>query len=100
MFIYWKYLPQKYAKIFLNFTGGQWVGNFSKNNCTDPKVLSKNLQPNIEDLRIEEIRIKTFERRIYLNSTLATKVLQWNTIPFELGTCFEMTLPDDIKDKG
>ena len=59
-----------------------------------------NLQPTIEDLKIERIRIKTFARRLYLNSTFATKTLHWNTFPFKLGTCFEMTLPDYIKDEG
>ena len=35
-----------------------------------------------------------------MNSTFATKTLHWNTIPLKSGTCFEMTLPDDIKDEG
>ena len=86
--------------MFLPLTAGQWVGKSNDPNCTDPKVLSKNLQPTIEDLRIKRIRIKTFERRIYMNSTFATKTLHWNTIPLKSGTCFEMTLPDDIKDEG
>ena len=81
-------------------TLGQWIGKSNNTNCTDPKILYKDVTPKFEDLNVKLVRIKTFKRKIYLNSTLDIRTLTWNLTQIELRECFELTMPDHIRDEG
>ena len=82
------------------FTTGQWVGKNNNSNCKDPKILYKTLMPKIEDLNIEWVQFKTFKRILKLETTQAIKLLHWNKIYLESMICFELTIPDDIRNEG
>ena len=82
------------------FTAGQWIGKNNNSNCSDPKILYNTLIPKIEDLNIKWVRFKTFKRTLKLNSTQAIELLHWNKIYLESMICFELTIPDDIRNEG
>ena len=77
---------------------GQWVGNNGNSNCSDPKNLMSNLMPTPYDLKIESIKIKTFDGTINLNSSEAMDVLDWNMVNLETESlaCYELTIPEEV----
>lgn len=84
------------------FKNGQWTGKVQNSNCSDPKILHNNLMPNLNDLEIEKLSIKTFKQKLEFNTTLAMEFLQWTSINLELESmaCFELKIPENIRSEG
>ena len=82
------------------FKSGQWVGKSQDPNCKDPKVLYRNLMPKIEVLNIEWIQILSYKKKFKFNSTSALELLKWTYKFKEERVCFQMIIPDYIKQEG
>ena len=72
-------------------TLGQWIGKSNNTNCTDPRILYDHVTPKFEDLNIKMVRIKTFKRKIYFNSTLDIRTLKWNLTHIESSAGVRLT---------
>ena len=74
------------------------MGKEENSNCSDPKTLITNSMPTANELKIDWIKIKTFEGEIMLNSTSAMELLQWDLVNLEMESlsCFELTIPKEV----
>ena len=77
----------------------KWVGTGST-NCSDPKILQSKVTVGVEDMRIKNIRIETFDQdtyEMYPNDS----TLQWTKVSMNANvTCNTLTLPEKLKEKG
>ena len=77
----------------------KWIGTGSS-NCSDPKILQSQITAGVEDMRIKNIKIETFDQDTYeMNPNDST--LLWTKVSLNPNvTCNTLTLPDKLKEKG
>ena len=84
--------------------GYQWVGKGGI-NCTNPKLLHKQIAANSEDLEIESILIFTYAETNYSHNFQPSN---WNILDWKLAhhytahprRCFKFSIPDKIVHEG
>ena len=83
---------------------GPWVAR-GGSNCTDPKLLNKQVAANYEDLEIEQIQIYTNGQSIFnYHHNIQPRFLEWNLAlvtnigPFQ--RCFTFSIPEHIVHEG
>ena len=84
--------------------GSQWVGKGGI-NCTNPKLLHKQVAANSEDLDVEVIGFFTYAAP---NNTHTFQPSNWNDLDWKIGhhytanlrRCFTFSVPDNIVQEG
>ena len=87
--------------------GGQWVGEEGI-NCTNPKLLHKQVAATNKDLEIEQIAIFTYASSFDEDDYHSFQPSNWNVLGWKLAhhytarprRCFTFSIPDDIVHEG